>query len=429
MKVTLISPNQISGIAGKYPNLGIGYLAAVLEKNEIDAQIWDISASSLSNRDLQIKLEREKPDIVGITSNSFTFLHTKKIAQTIKKITPNTKIVIGGPQATLYPRETMFNLEFDVAIHGEAEISLPNLIGNISKENFKDINGISYREGENVIVNPPEKLIKNIDSIPFPARHLMPMKKYFSPIAREVPYHMMITSRGCPFSCTYCAPIGGKKFRVRSPTNVVDEIEELTSEYGIKELQFYDDSFSVKKERVIQICDEIINRGLDFQWDARTRVDIIDEELLRKMKGAGCTRIRYGVEAGDQKVLDIMNKNITPEQVKEAVSLTKKVGGIEILTYFMIGTPGETLETIHKTISLAKELNTDHVRFNITNANPGTQMYKDALMRGVFSEDYWIQYARGELEYIPELFFETEEYTKKDLEKIVKYAYSECQKK
>lgn len=427
MKVVLINPDQSSIVKGIYPSLGIGYLAASLEKERIQTKIWDVTASSLTKKEIEFNLKKENPDVVGISANSFTFLEAKNLAKTIKTINPKTKIIVGGPQVTLYPRETLLNSEFDFAIYGEAEISLPNLVNNLSGGNFEEVNGIAYRKGSEIKMNSPEELIKNLDSFDFPARHLMPMDKYFSPIARSEKYHVLLSSRGCPFSCTYCAPMEGKKFRMRGAKNFVDEIEELTLKYGIKELQFYDDSFSVKKERVSEICDEIINRNLNLQWDARTRVDIVDGDLLKKMKASGCTRIRYGVESGNQDILGVMNKNITLEQIRDTINLTQKIGGIETLAYFMVGAPGENLKTIKDTIELARELKTDHVRFNITTAYPGTKMYQEGLDNKIFKEDYWKQYARGELDYVPELLFETKEYKKKDLEKIIKYAYNECE--
>ena len=430
MKVILVNPKQLQGIQGVYPSLGIAYIASALTEKGIDTKIWDLPANRWSETKFEIQLEEESPNIVGITANSFTFPEAKKLAGIIKRKNNQIKVVLGGPHVTLYPTETLLHPEFDFAFFGEAEVSFPNFIEALNNQSLlSGVKGLVYRENGKITCNSPQEPIVDLDKISFPARHLIPMEKYFSPIARASPYHIMITSRGCPFSCTYCAPsLEGKKFRMRSPTNTVDEIEELVLNYGIKELQFYDDSLSVNKNRVMQICDEITRRELKFQWDARTRVDIVDENLLKKMKGAGCTRIRYGIESGDQRILDIMNKNTTLEQIEQAVALTRDIGGIEILTYFMIGTPGETLNTIHRTIDLAKRLNPDHVRFNITNANPGTQMYKDALEKGIFKEDYWLHYAQGRLIEIPNLVFETEEYTRRDLEKLVKYAYQECKR-
>ncbi len=419
MDALLINPSQIQGIKGIYPNLGIGYIASVLQSKGVNIKIHDVSATG----EISSELNKISP-IVGISSNSFNFSNAKSIAQEIKKTNPHTKIVLGGPQATLFPIDILNNPEFDIVCIGEGENTFLELLDSLDKPD--QVKGIAFREKNSIILNPRREIIKDLDSIPFPARNLMPMERYFSPMSNGLSYDILITSRRCPFRCTYCAPIGEKKFRKRSPENVADEIEELISEFGIRFIQFYDDSFSVNKKKVIALCDEINKRGLDFKWDARTRVDIVDTKLLEKMKGAGCVRIRYGVESGDPRILGLMNKDITLDQVREAVALTKQIGGMETLSYFMIGFPGESLESTMKTISLARELDTTHVRFNITTANPGTQLYNDALERGEFRGDPWRKYARGELKNTPNLIFETEEYNKNDLENLVRFAYSNC---
>ncbi|MBT3395205.1 radical SAM protein [archaeon] len=427
MKVALINPKQMDTINGRYPHLGIGSLASILEKNNIEVKIWDMPVSELNEEDISNMLQDYDPEIVGITSNSFTFLEAKKLAGLSKSINPDVLTIVGGPHISIYPVETLVNNEFDIAIPGEAEISFLNVVQTLqNNKKLEDIRGVVYRNGSQIIKNSPEKLISNLDNLPLPARHLMPNDSYFSPIAHNDNYSIVTTVRGCPFKCFYCSSNNGKSFRMRSPSNVVDEIEFLINEYDTEYIQFYDDSFSFNKNRVREICRQIKERDLEFKWDVRTRVDMVDAKILEDMEDAGCKRIRYGMESGDQRILDIMRKGITLEQINNAVDLTKEVGGMEILAYFMIGTPGETLESIDKTISLAQNLSVDHVRFNITTAYPGTDMYKFGLESGYFDQDYWLQYARGELDYIPDLIFETEEYNRNDLEKIIKHAKEVC---
>jgi len=237
------------------------------------------------------------------------------------------------------------------------------------------------------------ELISDLDKIPFPARHLTPYKKYSSLLAKRNPITTMITSRGCPYNCLFCMrPHLGKKFRARSAKNVVDEIEECVN-IGIKEFLIYDDTFTVERKRVMDICNEIMRRRLDIGWDIRTRVDTVDYELLKKMKKAGCERIHYGVEKGNQEQLDILRKGITLKQVKNAFRLTKKVG-IGTLAYFMIGGPKETRKTVMQSINFAKMIKPDYAHFSITTPFPATDLYDLALKKAIIKKDVWKEFAK-----------------------------------
>ena len=228
MKVALINPKQMDTINGRYPHLGIGSLASILEKNNIEVKIWDMPVSELNEEDISNMLQDYDPEIVGITSNSFTFLEAKKLAGLSKSINPDVLTIVGGPHISIYPVETLVNNEFDIAIPGEAEISFLNVVQTLqNNKKLEDIRGVVYRNGSQIIKNSPEKLISNLDNLPLPARHLMPNDSYFSPIAHNDNYSIVTTVRGCPFKCFYCSSNNGKSFRMRSPSNVVDEIEFL----------------------------------------------------------------------------------------------------------------------------------------------------------------------------------------------------------
>lgn len=251
-----------------------------------------------------------------------------------------------------------------------------------------------YKEKNKIKYNSPKSYVKDLDSLPFPARHLLPNKRYFS-IHADYPFTTLMTSRGCPFNCGYCFKgVFDRIIRFRSPKNVVDEVE-LCLEMGFKEIWFYDDVFTLNKKRTTEICTEIIDRGLDFKWTAISRVDTVDYNLLKIMKKAGCRRIRYGIESGDQEILNSMRKEITLDTAKKTIELTKKVG-IETLCFFMIGYPGEDEEKIRKTIGYSIELDPNWAMFSNTVPFPGTDLLEIANKNGLLEDkNYWKKYVLG----------------------------------
>jgi radical SAM superfamily enzyme YgiQ (UPF0313 family) len=230
-----------------------------------------------------------------------------------------------------------------------------------------------------------------------------------------------MTSRGCPYRCLFCdRPHLGKKFRARSAINVVDEIEECVKK-GIGEFIFYDDTFTIDRQRVFDICDEILRRKLDIMWDIRTRVDNVDKVLLERLKAAGCARIHYGVESGNPEILKVLRKGITIEQVERAFKLTKEAG-IATLAYFMIGSPGETRSQILETIKFARKLAPDFVHFSIATPYPATPLYQIGLEGGQLKNDYWREFARNPTsDFVPELW--EEKMSGQELLGLLKYTY------
>lgn len=435
MKVGLIHPSSGEEVTksmsmvkehGLYPSLGLGYIAAVLEKNEYDVDYIDIDATGLDEEGLRNQILKQKYEVIGITCTSFTVHHAKNIAKIVKNVNPNIFVVVGGPQLFAYPVETVQFVFFDAGIQGDGEYSMLELVKKLErKEDITGIEGLVWKdENGEVHVNPLPPLIKDLDKIPFPARHLMPNDKFYCPIAKHRKFTTMIATRGCPYKCTFCMrPKFMNKFRARNAKNVVDEIEFVGKEFGIKEILFYDDTFTLNQKRVMEICREINLRGLNIGWDCRTRVDCVSRELLFEMKKAGCTRIHYGVESGDQKILDeVLRKGYTLDQVRSAFKWTKEAG-IEILAYFMIGSPGETMETIQKTFDFIYELDPDYVMIGITNIHPKTDMFSSALENGQLKNDVWREYTLGNLEEPPLPLFESEEYSKEDLQRMIIECY------
>jgi len=436
MKVLFINPPSQNEIISCNPEiikkergydspLGILYLAGYLEKNSnhqisiIDAQVEKLDYSQLAGR-----IKRTSPDLVGITAMTFTLIDVIQVIETVKKIDSQIKIVLGGPHAHIYPKETLDIPGVDFVVLGEGEKPLLKLLENINNpEELKDINNIAFKDGDQTIITDCQDYNNNLDELPFPATHLIPYKKYWSILSGDRVITTMFTSRGCPYRCTFCdRPNMGKLFRARSAKNVVDEMEKRL-EMGIEEIFIYDDTFTVDKQRVIDICDEIIKRRLKFSWDIRARVDTVNKEMLKKLKQAGCARIHYGVESGTEKILKVLNKGIHLDQIKEVFDLTKKAG-ISTFAYFIIGCPTETKEDILQTIKFAKKLNTDFVQITLLTPFPATKIYNDALEQGIIKKDYWLEFAQNPQSNFKTKYW-TEELSNQELFKLINYAYKQ----
>jgi len=434
MKITLINPPLSRIIDSSLPKvllekgnpmppLGLMYLAGYLEKyTDYQIKLLDCQIEELNHNQLKEFIFQEKPDVVGITTTTFTLPDVIKTAKIIRRINQKIKIILGGPHIHIYPEETIKIKEVDYCVLGEGEKPLKELLDNINNpELLRQVKGIVFQDKGKVINTGTRELIQNLDLIPFPARHLTPYKKYGSVLAKRFPVTTMFTSRGCPFKCLFCdRPHLGNVFRARSAKNVVDEMEQC-QKMGIKEIFIYDDTFTVNRQRIIDICSEIQKRDMDIIWDIRARVDTVNQELLKMMKQAGCQRIHYGVEAGTKKILDVLRKGITLEQIQKAFTWSREIG-IETLAYFIIGSPQETREDIEKTIKLAKELKPDYANFSIMTPYPATDLYKLGLKTKVLSHDYWKEFAQNPRPDFTPPFWE-EILSKEELMQLLKKAY------
>jgi radical SAM superfamily enzyme YgiQ (UPF0313 family) len=408
---------------GHNPPLGILYLAAYLkEKTDNEVGVLDTQVEELDYTQIRRRVKAANPDLVGMNVMSFTLIDALNVAKIVKEVNPEIKVVLGGPHANIYPKETANLDNVDYVVLGEGEEILPKLVRNIdNKKNLKKIKGIVFKEKKKIVVTGIPPRIEELDRLPFPSRYMTPYKKYSSLLAKRSPITTMITSRGCPYNCLFCdrQPMG-KIFRTRSAQNVVDEFEECT-EMGIHEFILHDDTFTVGKKRVIEICKEVIRRRLDIGFDIRARVNTVDYEMLKMLKKAGCERIHYGVESGNQYILNVLRKGITIEQIRDAFRITKKVG-IDTFAFFMIGSPEERRENIMETIGFAKQLNSDYVHFSITTPFPATDLYKIGLEKGILKEDYWQRFAENPTPHFkPEVW--EENLTREELIKLLKIAY------
>ncbi|MFC2051608.1 B12-binding domain-containing radical SAM protein [Chloroflexota bacterium] len=372
--------NPLSKFVNKdiMPPLGLAWLAVALEQNSISVEILDALVERKDLETVSNDVKKTCPDIVGITCVTATRSDAFKMADKIRGTYSSTTIVMGGPHVTFTAEDTLQNIQsVDIIVRGEGEVTFVELVKALeSGKDLTQVKGISFRSGENIIHNPSRPFIEDLDSLPFPARHLLPMEKYdFTIPFSNVKATNVMSGRGCPIGCIYCSTsaMWGKKIRVRSPSHVVDEIEQIVKEYGIKGIYFFDDTFTFHKRRTTEICDEIIQRGLDLTWFCESRVDDVDEELLTKMKKAGCKIITFGIESGSQRVLDIIKKKTTIAQSINAINLCKKVG-IKSKSFFIYGVPGELLQDMEATIRLVYGLNSDVKIPGMCEIRPGTEL-------------------------------------------------------
>jgi radical SAM superfamily enzyme YgiQ (UPF0313 family) len=389
------NPPIIEEERGFTPPLGLLYLAGYLEKfSKHEVSVIDAQVEGLTYDRLRDRIKEMDPDVVGVTAMTFTLVDVIKTIDIIKNVDSGIKVVIGGPHAYLFPQETIDLRGVDYLVLGEGERTFKDLLDNLGNmDQLKAVPGVVFKEGGQMIMTSPPALIEDLDGLPFPARHLVPYRRYSSLLTKGDIASTIFTSRGCPFKCTFCSrPHLGKHFRFQSASRVVDELQEC-ARMGIHDLLFYDDTFSVNKKRVIDICEEIIRRRLDIRWDIRARVDTISGDMLKALKAAGCQGIHYGVEAGTDKILKVLNKGITLKQVREAFALTRK-HRIPILAYFMIGNPTETRKDILKTFRVARELKPDYMHMTVLTPFPGTEIYLKGLEQGIIKRDHWREFAK-----------------------------------
>jgi len=377
MQVTFVNPPYPTG-SHRHPPfipLGIGYLAAVLEKNGYDVNVIDCQALKLTLREVENELRKRQPDVVGLTSTTLTYKSALEIIKVAKKALPNSLTVIGGSHVTFWDDKALQECpQLDIVVRKEGENTLLELMQKLEAgKSFRNVLGITYRKDRKIVKNADRPYIENLDDLPFPAVHLFPIEQFnkYGNIIFPV-----MTSRGCVYWCEFCTAVRmfGRKYRMRSAKKVVDELEFLYRKYGEKQYTFYDDAFTVDQARTEEICDEILRRGLKIRWDCETRVDMVTKDLLQKMRAAGCIAVWYGVEAGSQKVRDAMGKGISTQQTLNTFKWTQEAGLIAVAS-IILGFPGETKETAWESVKLLEKINPDEIGIYIATPYPGTPMY------------------------------------------------------
>lgn len=416
MKILLIYPPVTIYGPGKidpHPPLGLAYLAAFLEREGYEVKILDALAEGIAEKQVKRKLTRVglsrkeikkriqdfAPDLVGVSVMFTAFAEDGfETAGLVKEVNPKIPVVFGGAHVSIDPKVILKNKSVDFAIKGEGEIALFALIKVLEKgKKLNTVKGITYRQERKVVQNPQGKFIKDLDSLPFPARHLLPMDLYDNRddhFSIRHPATSMVTSRGCPGRCVYCSihAVWGHTWRGRSQKNVVDEIEHLVKEFGIREIHFHDDSISVDRRRMNQICDEIIRRKIDIRWATPNGIAhwTLDKNLLKKMKKAGCYRVTFGFESGNPQIRRWIGKSYSLKQAKEITQFANKIGMWTVATN-ILGFPYETREQIEDTIRFAIDSDVDLALFFRLGPRPGTPVYE------IFKKEGWLPKNEREL--------------------------------
>ncbi|MFX1312684.1 MAG: B12-binding domain-containing radical SAM protein [Promethearchaeota archaeon] len=414
------------------PSLGLMYIASFLKQKGYNIQFFDgyinyipfnivnalnkkkteVITYSFPIKDFIREILKFKAPIIGFSS-SFTssILSIHEIVKNVKKKSPDTLIVLGGYHVSALPKETLNSIRgCDIVVIGEGELTMEEIIRY--KKGLCDITtikGIAYKNNGRTIQNPSRGVIKDLDNLPFPDRSLSPISHYNKFLqaigSHECAEGSVISSRGCPNQCIYCcvSSVHGRQFRARSATNVVNELETIKDEYNTSYFKFQDDIFTLNKKRVINICTQIIDRGLDISWGCQTRVDCVNKEILEFMKKAGCKYLSFGVESGDSQILSNLKKHITLQQIETATKVAKSAG-LHVNFGLIIGNPGENKRSIRNTINLVKKLKPNSAGIAIMIPYPGSALYNSKLGKISNNWHYFRQSGAKKPPFLPKGF-------------------------
>lgn len=385
MQITLVNPPYPKSQHAHPPfiPLGIAYLGAVAEKAGHEVNVIDCQAEKLDYAAFRQRLSKQNPDVVGVTATTLLYSSAKHIIEIAKETHPNCTTILGGSHASFWDENALEETpSLDIVVRREGEATFLELIERLN--NKKSLNGVlgsTHRNNNKGITrNPDRPFIADLDELPFPAYHLLPLQAFHRMGKTIFP---LTTSRGCVYWCDFCSTVRmfGKGYRMRSPKNVADEIQKLYKTYGESQFTFYDDAFTVNHDHTRQLCQEFKTRKLHVNWDCETRVDMVNRDLLKTMHDAGCMAVWFGVESGSSAILGKMNKKIKLDQTREAFKIAHEVGLMTIAST-VIGFPGETEETAWETINFIKKLNPDDIGFYVATPYPGTPMYDLVKQKG-----------------------------------------------
>lgn len=396
MKILLLSPptdsviKSVIGVTG--PPLGLAYLASIARSQGDDVRIIDSIAMDYTFEDITGQIKKFDPDLVGLTSTTSMIPDAYKVAELAKEYNKEVKTVIGGPHVTFTQEETLMESpHMDFTVAGEGETSFSNLLLHLKgKKEIKEVKGISYRDSEKIIVTPPEQLIKDVDSIPLPAIDLLPMEKYKAGAKR---FGTLMTSRGCPYNCIFCSSSlqFGKIWRGHSTERVMTELRRLVFDYGIHEIEFLDDTFTLNMKRAVEIAKNIKAENLDIKWSGSARVNLFNEEIAKAMKDSGAHTIYFGIESGNQNTLDFIGKGIKLQQAVDSVRKGNEAG-LHTLGSFIIGFPDDTVYEVKNTIKFSKKVKVKIAQFTIATPYPGTRLWQLAKSQNLIKTTNWRKY-------------------------------------
>jgi anaerobic magnesium-protoporphyrin IX monomethyl ester cyclase len=397
MRVLLTQPasnfslRRVVGLTS--PPLGLAYLGAAAERLGCEVRVIDNSSLGLTTRQLVDRVAEFEPDLFGVSTTTMGYPEGIDLISGVKARLPGTFTVMGGPHVTFTDETALRQCPgLDAVVRGEGEETLKDLINAIeSGAAVSGIPGLTCRTNGDIARSPDRPFIQDLDSLGFAGYHLLPMDTYR--LRKGEYFACMITSRGCPYQCSFCSSsnLFGKKWRFRSPEHVVDEMEYLRDRFGCSEVEIVDDTFTVNPERVESICDLLVDRNLGLLWSASSRIGMLTAELARKLKRAGCTTLYLGFESASQEVLDSLCKNIKLEQAWQTMDVVRKAG-LRAIGSFILGCPADTVETIKKTLRFSRALSLRYAQYTLLTPYPGTPFYDEALSRGLIAETDWGKY-------------------------------------
>ena len=412
MRVLLINPPAYEGVkivregrcmqregawTASWSPLSLAFVASVLRNEGCQVKINDCTKENISFSDLGKIVREYKPDFMVINTGTPSIDSDLLSAKILKENNPDAKCAAIGIHVTVLPDESLGSQEaLDFVVRGEPEYTVRDLVLNLSDPNrVRQIEGISYRDDGKIIHNPDRKPIDDLDRLPFPSWDLVDRKKYIMPFT-DRKFLLVATSRGCPFNCVFCADSAyyGKKLRKRSPGRIVDEMEWIKNEFGIEDFLFWAESFTLDERYAFDVADEIVKRGDKFRWVCNSRVDNVSPGLLKKFKEAGCWMVGYGVESGSQRVLDLMDKKIEIEKIKDAVKITKEAK-LDVTAHCVLGFPGETRDEVLKTVQMVTDLDVDFAQFYCVSPFPGSELYEKAKENGWIVNDDWTKFEQN----------------------------------
>ncbi|MCL4383941.1 B12-binding domain-containing radical SAM protein [Patescibacteria group bacterium] len=397
--------SDLGSAGGEQIPLGIYCLAAYLREQGYEIKVTDGETEKLTGNQIIKEIKRFDPFVVGISSTTVAFHRALEMAKLVKKKFPKAKIILGGPHVTSNYKDALSFKEFDYEVLREGEITTVELLKAIQEgKPVENIKGIAYRKNGQVVATPPREYIKNLDELPFPAYDLIKDISLYTPDLSNymsTPVINIMTSRGCPNQCTFCdRAVFGQLYREMSAERVVELIKYLVKTYKVREIDFTDDTFMINKVRFRKIFQLLKEEGISFYWTCTSRVNTVDFETLKLAKETGCWHIAFGVESGDEDILKLIKKNITMEQIRKAMNWCKQLG-IKSKGYFIVGHPGDTVETINKTIDLACSLPLDDILVTINTPIPGSPQYFFIKEYGDFDESDWSKFNCWRPVFIP----------------------------
>jgi len=436
--VLAFPPNNMESVLGKGSNfvtalepLGLLYLAAMLERHHYKVKVLDAYALGMGVKDILNYIKEVKPKVVGLGCLTSDASITVGLCQQIKEKFPDIFLVLGNLHASIFADYFIKNAKVDLVVHGEGEYSLVKVMDILKNGgSFSSVKGVTYRDGDKIINTGPAEIIMDLDDLPWPARHLVDVNSYVWPFHyyparwRNKPKNIraMVSSRGCPMGCAFCAVHTGRRLRFASAENVFNEIMELVNKYEADYIFFMDPLFVGNRDRLIEFCQRLIASKLNIFWDCEAHINFIDKETLKLMKKAGCVHLYYGIETGNQRLLDLVGKRTKIEKIKEVLAWTREAG-IETMGLFMLGLPTETREESLETIKFAKSLPIKHAQFAITTPYPGSELYNNLVKENKIKDPYdWDRYSAYASFSNQDLIWVPEGRTSDELKKLQKYA-------